>query len=756
MDIKIIFVKTAKGGDEFKNKTCFLSGDYKRVLGLIDNKSSVEELIKRAAPSLRPSFNDMLQKLADDGFVQEKEKGKEIHVVKVSASKAKQSGLMLKMSIPVAKSAGEDLDFTSLSPVPAPVPDSEPDAAKEAVSKAAIAEQDVVVQRVNFEEVETARLKAEQEAAKAKADLAATQTKIKQEAEAKARAEAETARLKAEQEAAKAKAEQEAAKAKADLAATQTKIKQATEEKARAEAETARLKAEQEAAKANADLAEMQAKLKLDAVAKASAEMATQAAHLASPTARAPLPEDEVAKVSADEETRQLAESQSRIWADAEQRAKMQALQVNENQQFAKKVEKLIPAAVTPRARIKPRQPLPLGKIIVSLTGLFVALSLLLPFVWPMQEYINKFEQSLATKLQAPVHIGHMRASLLPLPKLELRAISVGGSEELQAATMVLNFSVLDLFSDIKVINIVEIDELTLKANSFDRALSWIQAAGGNENYPVKQMAVRRAHINGTDLTLPTVSGEVYFDGPRSVSKAVMSSEDRKLSILLQPQQSRWQLAVNIKENSLPLVPGIMFDELNLKGEVSASEARFNVIEGKFYKGKLLGSGQLSWINGWQMSGQINVTALSLQAAIPQSGLTGDLDGKASFTERGASLAMLAQTPHLNGNISVKKGFINGIDMVETVRLARRQGTSAGRTNFDELSGTLLIDGNNVQVHQIKILAGILSGSGFVDMSSGKQLSGRINVELKIRADMGSTPLTLSGTLAEPTWKIGR
>ena len=710
MDIKIIFVKTAKGGDEFKNKTCFLSGDYKRVLGLIDNKSSVEELIKRAAPSLRPSFNDMLQKLADDGFVQEKEKGKEIHVVKVSASKAKQSGLMLKMSIPVAKSAGEDLDFTSLSPVPAPVPDSEPDAAKEAVSKAAIAEQDVVVQRVNFEEVETARLKAEQEAAKAKADLAATQTKIKQEAEAKARAEAETARLKAEQE----------------------------------------------AAKANADLAEMQAKLKLDAVAKASAEMATQAAHLASPTARAPLPEDEVAKVSADEETRQLAESQSRIWADAEQRAKMQALQVNENQQFAKKVEKLIPAAVTPRARIKPRQPLPLGKIIVSLTGLFVALSLLLPFVWPMQEYINKFEQSLATKLQAPVHIGHMRASLLPLPKLELRAISVGGSEELQAATMVLNFSVLDLFSDIKVINIVEIDELTLKANSFDRALSWIQAAGGNENYPVKQMAVRRAHINGTDLTLPTVSGEVYFDGPRSVSKAVMSSEDRKLSILLQPQQSRWQLAVNIKENSLPLVPGIMFDELNLKGEVSASEARFNVIEGKFYKGKLLGSGQLSWINGWQMSGQINVTALSLQAAIPQSGLTGDLDGKASFTERGASLAMLAQTPHLNGNISVKKGFINGIDMVETVRLARRQGTSAGRTNFDELSGTLLIDGNNVQVHQIKILAGILSGSGFVDMSSGKQLSGRINVELKIRADMGSTPLTLSGTLAEPTWKIGR
>ena len=741
MDKKTIFAKTAKGGDEFKNKTSFLSGDYKRVLGLIDDKSSVEELIKRAAPSLRPSFNDMLQKLADDGFVQEKEKGKEIHVVKMSAPKAKQSGLMLKMSIPAAKSDGEDLDFTSLSPVP----DSGPDAAKEAVSKAAIAEQDVVVQRVKFEEVETARLKAEQETANTKAELAATQAKIKQEAEAKARAEAETARLKAEQETAIAKAE---------LAATQAKIKQEAEAKARAEAEAARLKAEQEVAKA--ELAEMQEKLRLDAVAKASAEAATLAAHLASSTSHAPLPEDEVAKVSADEETRQLVESQSRIWADAEHRAKMQAQQVDEKQQLAQKVEKLTPAAVTPRVRKKPRQPLPLGKIFVSLTGLFVALSFLLPFVWPMQEYINKFEQNLAAQLQEPVHIGHMRASLLPLPRLELRTISVGSREELQAASVVLNFSVLDLFSDIKVINLIEIDELTIKAESFDKALPWIQAVGGNENHPVMQMAVRRAHITGTDLTLPTVSGDVYFDGPGSVAKAVMSSEDRKLSIELQPQQSRWQLAVNIKENSLPLVPGIMFDELNLKGEISASEARFNVIEGRFYKGKLLGSGRLSWINGWQMSGQINVTALSLQTAIPQSGLTGDLDGKASFTKRGASLAMLAQTPHLNGNISVKKGFINGIDMVETVRLAKRQGTSAGRTNFDELSGTLLIDGNNVQIHQIKILAGILSGSGFVAVTSGKQLAGRINVELKIRADMGSTPLTLSGTLAEPTWRTGR
>ena len=392
MDIKIIFIKTAKGGDEFKNKTSFLSGDYKRVLGLVDDKSTVEELIKRAAPSLRGSFNDMLQKLANDGFIQDGSDGtkdKESHEAKVNPSQVKPSKLMLKMAIPVVRSEREDLDFTSIMAAP----DSGALAANEAKAKAQEAEQEKI-----------------------------RHTKF--EAEAKARTEAETARLKAEQEAAKAKAE---------LAATQARMKQEAEAKARAEAETARLKAEQEAVRAKAELVEMQA--------------TTKAAHLAGSEPHTLLPEDKVAQARADEEARQLAESQSSIWVEAEQRAKVQAQQADEMQHKAQKVEKITPAPVITRARKKPRQPFPLGKIIVCVLGLFVVLSLLLPFVWPMLDFISKFELNLTAQLHQPVHIGHMRAQLLPLPKLELQAVSVGSGEELRAASVVLNFSVIDLFA---------------------------------------------------------------------------------------------------------------------------------------------------------------------------------------------------------------------------------------------------------------------------------------------------------------------
>ena len=68
MDIKIIFVKTSKGEDESKKITNHLPSDIKRALGLIDNQSTVKELMKRAAPSLRESLDDMLQELIDGGL----------------------------------------------------------------------------------------------------------------------------------------------------------------------------------------------------------------------------------------------------------------------------------------------------------------------------------------------------------------------------------------------------------------------------------------------------------------------------------------------------------------------------------------------------------------------------------------------------------------------------------------------------------------------------------------------------------------
>jgi len=74
MNSKITFIKTSKGEDESNKITNYLSSDIKRAFYLIDNKSTVKELMKRAAPSLRESLEYMLQELINGGFIQDKDK----------------------------------------------------------------------------------------------------------------------------------------------------------------------------------------------------------------------------------------------------------------------------------------------------------------------------------------------------------------------------------------------------------------------------------------------------------------------------------------------------------------------------------------------------------------------------------------------------------------------------------------------------------------------------------------------------------
>ncbi len=118
---------------------------------------------------------------------------------------------------------------------------------------------------------------------------------------------------------------------------------------------------------------------------------------------------------------------------------------------------------------------------------------------------------------------------------------------------------------------------------------------------------------------------------------------------------------------------------------------------------------------------------------------------------RGPFVVMMKQ-----GKFVVKKGLISKIDMVETARMSDRQGASGGRTHFDELSGALEVDNNSQHLRQIRISAGIMSANGDVDIGPDKQVSGRMNVSLKVRAERSGVPLAVSGTLAEPVWRVGR
>ncbi|MEQ1837236.1 MAG: hypothetical protein ABL858_02680, partial [Candidatus Nitrotoga sp.] len=220
MDPKIVFVRTKKGDDEINSTTSYLYGDVKRVLVLIDEQSTVKELRKRAAPSLRAEMDMLFQELLTGGFIQDQ------NAVSNSAAPNMSSPVKISNPKPSMPKEGDEpsLDFTGsvtaqIPPIAISLETISIDAEKEAL-KARLENQrkEEKIPSIAIP-LETISIDAEKKALKARlenqrneeqkmAAAAAALLKAEQEAAARLRAaqEAEAARLKAEQEAARIKA----------------------------------------------------------------------------------------------------------------------------------------------------------------------------------------------------------------------------------------------------------------------------------------------------------------------------------------------------------------------------------------------------------------------------------------------------------------------------------------------------------------------------------------------------------------------
>jgi len=448
--------------------------------------------------------------------------------------------------------------------------------------------------------------------------------------------------------------------------------------------------------------------------------------------------EQEGAKLMAEKWVRAQASAQ----AKAEQATEEQATYENTIQQAAGSPPRQ-PVQAAPRVR---RKPLPLGKIAASLFILLLAVVAALPFVWPMQGYVARVESTLSAQFLRPVHIAHIKVSLLPLPKLELQDVSVGDARELKAASVILNFKLSSIFSSTRAIKKVDIRDLELNSNSFAFVLDWLRSAGNNAHYPVTHLNLTHASLKGDGISLPALNGKAEWDAHGNLSKFNLLSEDHKFDMQLLAQQARWKIKLHIKEQTLPWMPGILFSELNVKGEADSNSADFTELDAHLYGGTLNGSAHINWQDDWRMQGQMKVKWLDLQQAFPKLGIQGALDGDSSFMLNGATLPQLLDTPQLDGTFLVSKGIINKIGIVEIA--TNRKSILGEQTHFDKMSGSVQLRNSELHLPQLKISSEIMNVNGSVDVSHIGQLSGRFSVDVKMRPRTAS--LILSGTLEQP------
>lgn len=659
---------------------------------------------------------------------------------------------------------------------------------------------------------ETARLQAEEEAARMKTELAAAKEKadIQAKALAEEKATQEAARIKAEQEAAKVKAEMEAAKAKAEeearKAAETAKIKaeheaaiikaemEAAKSKAEAEARARALaeeRARQENAKIQAELEAMNAKMEAKTLAAVQAKQELEASNLkmlqeverikaeaenltkgfnerASQhevqfekqiddseleaervSLERKIAEQEAALKIQNEEAQKLADEQARAWAAAEQRANELARSEAARPVYTAPVRN----ETSPVTKVrKLRKPLPVWKIFLVLLVIALLVIWQLPNIITMNNYIAPIENNLAAQFKQPVHITALRAETLPWPKLQLEKVTIGSAQEIKVGKVLLTFDPLTLFSSVKTIRSVELQDVSADGALLEKESVWLQELGANSGYKIANLTVRRIKISSAEIELPLFDGEVELTGQGRVGKVTLRSADEKYVINLQSDQNRWLFTFNAKATAFPLFPNALFDDFTANGEIALSTANFTNIDAQAYGGFLHGNAKLTWQKGWQLQGRIGVKSVELVKLFPKYGVSGELQGECNYSFTGNKLAQLADDQQIEGSFLVNKAVINNMDMVETIRQGSHQ---TGRTHVDELTGNFQANNRGHHFQQVQISSGILNGHGSFEVGNNAQISGRLSVAMKTR-EAGTSQLILSGTLATPILNAGR
>lgn len=446
-------------------------------------------------------------------------------------------------------------------------------------------------------------------------------------------------------------------------------------------------------------------------------------------------------------EARQLVDVQAKKWEEAEQRAAEAARQ--KAQSVSQKVfQRPVEAASAAKSVARPRRnPMPWGKLAAGLAALLIVVLFAAPFVLPTQGYVTSIEQALGAKLQQPVHIGHLSGRILPTPSLVLSDVYIGEAKQIQVRQAQVNFSIAALFSSVKSIDSIELDGVQVNGAALRQVSGWLQQTAADPQYPIRRIALTKVQLDADGIQFSDVDGELTFDAAGRFTQARFNADGHKLALEISAaSEQKLALSITLRDSALPLLPNWVFEDMKATGELSRDELRITELDSRIMGGVLTGDARINWRAGWRVQGALVAKVIPLQNI--NKLLSGDLDGSARFQMQAANLAKLADAAVLNGVFSVKKGLINGVDIVETTRLRSRESLPGGRTHFDELSGEMSYANGSYQFRQLKMNDNMVKAFGSLTVRR-QELSGNISADLTMRP--GAVALQVGGTTESPS-----
>jgi hypothetical protein len=303
------------------------------------------------------------------------------------------------------------------------------------------------------------------------------------------------------------------------------------------------------------------------------------------------------------------------------------------------------------------------------------------------------------------------------------------------------------LLEDRILLRSLELDNVTLPKD-FLRVL--LQDKAARKGLGAQRVTAKGLKIDAQELGLPPLDLEAKLSPDGALRSATFTNAEQRLSIDVQPQGGK--AIVDISSGTLPLPIGIDIGltEFTGKGTATANELAIPNAEVRAFGGRIFGNLRLRWSSGWSLDGDLSARQMeAAQIAGPLIG-SGTVLGKGKVSMRGLLPERMILNSQIEGNFSIQKGSISNVDMP---RLLQGSGSGGGTTFFAEMNGDFSADPNRLQVRNVRLAAGLLTGVGQLEMDPQKNLSGRMQIELRAQSVQARSTLSVAGTLANPQFR---
>jgi uncharacterized protein involved in outer membrane biogenesis len=267
----------------------------------------------------------------------------------------------------------------------------------------------------------------------------------------------------------------------------------------------------------------------------------------------------------------------------------------------------------------------------------------------------------------------------------------------------------------------------------------WLDAAVADKTLEIGRVVMRAIKLESHTVKLPSFDADLQLSAEGAIQRAVLASNDGKLNVELTPHDNQVDIAFSASKGWVPPVgPQIEFTDLTAKAVATRNQIRVEKFESLLYGGAAKGSALIVWGGPWSLDGDVETQRIGLQGLMEvftrDAKSTGQLEAKLRYSMASQSLATLFDSPKVDGSFDIKKGDLDGVDLVRALQSGGRGVTQGGATRFEEISGTLALNNGRYQYRNMRLGSGLLSAAGTFDVSPSKDVSGRISVELRSQA----------------------